>query len=1002
MKCKQSNFALQRASRVILLLAMLFFSLVGFAQTDVTGKVVNAKGEPIIGATVSVVGTVKSVSTSDEGQFRIEAATNDVLEFTSVGYATQRVPVTQAAIVIMNQSTTDLDEVVVVGYGTQLKKDLTGATSVVNMNDVNKIKSTTIAGALQGLATGVTVRSAARPGMEEDIQIRGIKNLSGYGVLYVVDGLPTYANRDFNPDDIESIQILKDASAAAIYGSRAANGVIIITTKKGKEGPLQVEASASYTVQQLPRYKLAGKDEFVRLNNMAYANAGLPRQDLRMDINTNWQDVVFRTGNIQDYNVSVSGGGKNSSFFMSGGYFGHKGAVIGTDFKRYNFRVNTQGSRGIFSFGQNLAVSNAKAYEMQGNPFLDVVRLFPTIPVLDENNPGGYGYGDENRARTFGTNPYAIANLIDETNENFRLRGAIWGEIRLAKFLKYKLNVGYETSADHHYWFRKPGFWTLNQPNEVVPILNENRARFYKKLIENYVTFKQKFGKHDVGFVAGQSYEYGNYQQIWGTKREQPVTSTGSYFTVLDLGTTPELGGFGNASALMSYFGRLEYNYDNKYLLNGILRRDGTSVLAREHQWGNFPSVSAAWRISNEKFFNVPQISDLKLRANYGTLGSSNIAAYSAQAFIGVLPTIVMGTGQNKQPTGTQNSMVNTDLRWETLTMQNYGFDLALFNNKLTFSAEYYIANTNDVLTRPAISLTTGHSGAAPLVNAVSMQNKGLEFTLGYKEMDKIVNYYANVNFTTNSVFIKDLAYGRSAIYGFNQIFENGARVGQWYVLKTMGIFQTQQEVDDYKNSQGVIIQPDARPGDFRFYDKDDNGQINQDDRMVVGNSWAKFELGLNTGLSYKNLSLTMNWFGSFGQLVYNGPRSVTDRFDDNSNYRAGIQPWTPENPNNHTPRAIYQGSLNAQGFIDRWLEDGSFFRLKLIDLSYDMGHISSLRKVGFTNAKINVSGQNLLTFTKYTGLDPEFQNLSIFSRGHDYGAFPNAKSVSLGIQLGF
>ena len=975
------------------------------AQTTITGTVTNEKSEPLSGVSISIKGTTSATVTDMQGHYTIGANSGQTIVFSFIGYASKEEVVSDGKTIDVQLavSAVDLGEVVVVGYGTQLRKDLTGAVSVVNSSDVKKRQATTVAEALQGLATGIKVRGGGQPGSEAQIQIRGLKNVSSStstNPLYVIDGLITTANRDFNPNDIESIQILKDASAAAIYGSRAANGVIIITTKKGKEGPMKIDVSAKTGMQIMPRYDLAGTDEFKRLNYMAYDNAGAPRQKLDTTVNTDWQDETYRTGTINDLNMSFSGGGKNGSYLTSLGYFGNKGTVISTGFDRFNFRVNSQGTKGIFSIGENLAISNAKTDEMGGNPIIDVVRLLPTIPVYNPDNPGGYGYGDEAKARTFATNPVAIANLIEQSNENLRLRGNLWSELKFTNWLKYRLNLGYETSRDHYKFFRKPGNWTLNQAYEPS-IANENRAEFVSKLIENTVTFKNKFSKHDVSVVAGQSFQQDDYAQIWGEKRDILVNSADHYYDVLDQGISAKLGGFRQRAVLLSYFGRAEYAYDDKYLFNAVIRRDGSSRLGTGLKWGNYPSVSAAWRISRESFFNVDWINDLKIRANYGTLGSSNIGYYESSAFINTLTTIVMGKNQQKELAATQVQLANPDLRWEKLKQQNYGFDLSVLNNKLSVSAEYFIARTLDVLYQSPILMTTGHDGDAPRSNALTLENRGFEFSATYRNYDKPFGYYASANLTTlrNKVF--ELGYGRNELYVGNTVTELGKPIGMWYVLQTDGLFQSQADVDNYKNTDGKVIQPTAKPGDIRFRDNNGDGQITNEDKVVVGSPWPKFELGFNTGATYKNFEFTMDWFGSFGATVFNGPRSVMDRFDDNSNYRAGIKPWTPENPNTDVPRAYYGSTLNSRGDTERWLENGSFFRLKLLSIAYNIPD-NLLKKAGFSNAQISLSGQNILTFTKYTGLDPEFSNGSIFEKGYDYGAYPNLKVFSFGLQLGF
>ena len=975
-----------------------------WAQTVVRGTVTNQNAS-MVGVGVQVKGTQIATITDASGQYSITVpdGANATLVFSFIGFTSREVVVNNRTVIniSLQESTSDLEEIVVVGYGTQRKQDLTGAISVVKAADVQKRQATTVAESLQGLATGIRVRGGGQPGSEAQIQIRGLKNFSGTPPLYVIDGLITTANRDFNPADIETIQILKDASAAAIYGSRAANGVIIITTKKGGEGPMKISFTGKSGIQTIPRYDLAETEEFSRINYMAYDNAGITKQALDLNTNTDWQDVTFRTGNIQDYNMSFSGGSKDANYYVSGGYFKNKGTAISTDFDRVNFRVNSKGTRGIFTIGENFAVSNARNNEMSGNPVVDVFRMLPTIPVYDETHPGGYGYGDESTARTFGTNPVAIADLEDRRNENLRLRGNLYAELQLLESLKYRASVGYETSRDHYNYLKKDGFWTLNQAFDPA-IINENRGESSTAIIENTLTFNKELGKHSFNIIAGQSYQRNNYAQMNGTKRNVLANPSGGYYDVLDQGNEPQTGGFKERSDLISYFGRVEYNFADKYLLNGVFRADGVSRFGPDYKFGSFPSVSAAWRISNEDFFKISWINDLKLRANYGTLGSSNIGPYDYMAFVNTFSTIPLGPNQNVQPGSTQVKLANRDLRWEQVTQQNYGFDAAFLKNKLSFTAEYFISKTKDVLIAYPLLISTGNDGGNPFVNGATLGNRGLEFTATWQENSGEFKYNATANFTTLNNKVLNLGYGKNRTFVGNTVTEVGQPIGMWYVLQTDGLFQNQDEVTNHANAEGKVIQPGAAPGDIRFKDNNGDGSITNADKVVVGSPWADYEIGLNLGASYKNFELTMDWFGSFGSTVFNGPRSVLDNFSDNSNYRAGVQPWTPENPNTTIPRAFYGSTINARGDTDRWLENGSFARLKYIGISYHLPQ-NLLKRVGFNSGQISLSGQNLLTITKYTGLDPEFNNArNIFEKGHDFGAFPNLKSVSLGLQFGF
>jgi TonB-dependent starch-binding outer membrane protein SusC len=989
--------------RIPVALYVLLVSFSSSAQQPFSGVVKTNEGVPLPKATITEKKSNTTVLTNDQGEFSINVAAGSVISISYIGYESREITLNGTAPITIQlelASNADLQQVVVVGYGVQQKKNLTGAVSVVDAKAVQSRRATTVAEALQGLASGISVRGGGRPGQEARIQIRGLKNFSNSNPLYVIDGLVTTANRDFNPNDIESIQILKDASAAAIYGSRAANGVIIITTRKGKAGPMKVDVSATSSMQFTPRYKLAKTEEFTRLNYMAYDNAGVPRQLLELNNNTDWQDESFQTGYMQDLNAGFSGGSANGNYMVSVNYFGNKGTVISTKFDRVSFRVNTSGSKGIFSIGENVAVSNATTDEISGNPYADVVRLLPTIPVYDATHPGGYGYGDEKKARTFGTNPVALAALEDRNNENLRIRGNIWSELKFMPWLKYRFNGGYETSSDHYKYLRKLGNWTLNQPADPA-IAEENRAKSQTKLIENTLTFDKKFGKHSVNVVVGQTYQSDTYEFMFGRKRNIPLTSTGGYIDVLDQGNESVAGGYRLESVLISYLGRLDYNYDGKYLLNAVVRRDGTSRLSDKNKWGNFPSVSAAWRVSEEPFFQSTWVNDLKVRASYGTLGSSNIGNWDYLATVNTFSTIAMGTSQSILPGATVVRLVNDDLKWETLTQQNFGIDAIFLNNKLSLTAEYYIADTKDVLTGMPIAITTGNDGGNPVVNAASLRNSGFEVSLTYKEEKEKFSYSANLNVTTLNNKVKKLGFGRTEIFSGNTITTLGEPTGMWYVLETDGLFQTQAEVDNYKNKAGVVIQPTAKPGDIRFKDNDGNGQITNSDKRVVGSPWADVEVGLNLGASYKNFSFTMSWFGSYGATVYNGYYSLVDRFDDNSNYRSGIKPWTAADPNTSTPRAFYGTTLNSRGDSDRWLEDGSFTRLKYVSLSYSLPK-SLLKSIGFSSAQISISGQNLITLTKYNGLDPEFTNGNLFQRGVDNFSFPNLKTISAGIQLGF
>jgi len=971
-------------------------------QKTVSGTITDEKGITIPGVSIQVEGTTIGTVTDVNGKYIIELPSeNGVLIFTFIGYTKQKIAVKGGTTmnVIMIMEAQNLDEVVVIGYGTIKKKDLTGAVSVVDTKLLKNKTVTTMADLLQGNASGVYVRGGSQPGQSSTVQIRGIKSLTNNNPLYVIDGLITDGSRDFNPSDIESIQVLKDASSAAIYGSRSANGVIVITTKKGKEGPMKVDFSVKKGIQNTPRYDLAGRDEFIRLNDMAYANAGLPPQDHRPDINTDWQDEIFRTGQIEDYNLSMSGGAKNSSYMVSGNYFANKGTLIGTEFERFTFRVNTEAKKGILKIGENLSLNNSYSTELPSlNPYWEVLRMLPTIPVYDEANPGGFGYGDGYRAKTFGSNPVALQYLQNRTNKNYRMRGNIFGEIEFLDGFKYRISYGLDADFYFHKYLRREGTWTMNQPANDPSELYEPSSTYFSSIIENTLSYTKKIKKHSVDAFIGTTYQSEEYETKGALTQNLLKTPDGDYFQVLDAGTSnPKVYGNLNEARMISYLGRVNYNYDEKYLFSATLRTDGSSRFKKDQRWGTFPSFSVGWRPLKESFIKVSGIDDLKLRANYGTLGSVNIGCYDYLPLINInTPAIFNNTIING---ATQVQLVNEDIKWETLIQQNYGADIALFKSRLNISAEYFIADSKNVLYGMPIATSTGNDGGSPVVNAADIRNNGFELTASWRDKVSDVQYNIGLNLSLLNNKVNSLGYGETQVKTTTTLSEVGEPMAMWYLIKTDGLFQNSDEIMNYKNPEGKVIQPDAKPGDIRFIDSNNDGKITNEDRQLVGSPWADFEAGLNLGAEWKNFDMIMNWFASVGGLVYNSPRQLTDRFDDNSNYRKGIQPWQKEGDNGF-PRVVYESTLNSLEATDRWLENGSFIRLKEFSVGYNIPQ-SILKHISVNQCRISISGQNLLTFTKYTGLDPEFSG-SLYERGRDFAAYPNAKTFTIGLSMSF
>lgn len=1000
------------------MMAMLF-TLSVWAQQMVKGTLRSSTGEPLAGVTVSVKGTNKTTVTDANGQFSIDAPAGSVLVVSSVGYQAREISVSGTEINETLQATNQtLNEVVVIGYQSVRRKDLTGAVSIINPQAANRNVSNTVAESIQGLTPGVTVRNSGAPGGGAKIDIRGAGTFAANNPLYIIDGMYSDATPDFNPQDIESIQILKDASAAAIYGARAANGVIIITTKQGRKGPLKFSGNVKAGTQSLHnRYEMMDANEYRDLATRLYQAGGqtVPTSlttDFDPSINTDWQDEFLRRGAIGDYNLGVSGNIKNRvNFYVSGNHFSNKGPVIDNSFSRSGFRVNTNSSFGRFTVGQNLLLSWTKEDPIASsgvgvNPFVDMIAMPPVVALkgsryVSAENPEGWGIGLNNAyLSTLTANVPALQRLDQFEQRNFKIRGNAYLDVKLIEGMTYRFNFGLEKTQDRGDGTRSPG--TVRQgtpsPNNNKRATFAFRGNFESKLFEHTVNYQKNIGNHNVNAVVGftnQSFEH-------------PTTR---YNTIE--GSPQNVDPYTDLWNIIGLLGRVNYNYKEKYLTSITFRRDGSSLFSKNHRWGNFPSASVAWRVSREDFWNSKTISDLKLRASYGSLGNSEfLRPWQYYAQINPFPRAVFGNDV-EMVGGIVTRLANSDLRWERKNTLNFGTDISLFNNKLTATAEYFIAKSEDVLVNLPISVTTGNAGGSPPVNAANIQNKGFELALTYRpQVTKDFRWDATLNFTRirNEV----TAFGDQATK-YTQIgdarTELGRSIGEWYVLKTDGIFQSQAEINAHVNKNGQLLQSWARPGDIRYVDVDGDGVLNIDkDRYYAGSPWADFETGLLLNLGYKKFSFNMQWYAVVGNELYNRPRFTVDRMDQNTNFRKGATFWTAQNPSSEWPRAAIRNNSNPadQGLdfnalpqSDRWLEDGSYLRLRNLEIAYTFDK-NSLKRIGFENARVFVNGQNLLTFTKYSGLDPDIVGVNIFERGLDNGQYPALRIFSAGINFGF
>lgn len=997
--------------------------LMAQSPVQIRGTIIEkSTGESLPGVTVLEKGTSNGTVTDMDGNYSIQVSGSEAsLLISFIGFTTLDIPVMGRSIIDleMEENFDDLDEVVVIGYQTIRKKDLTGAAAVVRTENSNKILAATVGETLQGLAPGVSVRTGGAPGQAPQVEIRGVASFINSSPLYVIDGMIADANPTFNANDVETIQILKDASAAAIYGSRAANGVIIITTKQGAKGAARVSASVKYGVEQLPQgYDMMNNVDFAEMQRRQFTNSGLtPPSSVSTQfdpsINTDWYKEGTRMGNSQDYNVTLSGGAENSSYLISGSFFKNKGVLIGTDFERVAFRINTRNKKGRVTFGENVVFTNSVSRSPgTGNSFYDMPQLLPVIPVqgdrfISQANPDGWGKGTTD-AVTYAWNPVAV-NAINSLRSNFaKIVGNAYVDVDITDALVYRFNAGAELSFDHNKSMRRAGEWHFNQPAAPTNII-ENRGLFSSFLLEHTLNFNKTINKHVFNGVVGHSQQH-TKMEILSAGRTDLQSFDGIYLNTVSSATGEAIAdGFIPQQYIISgYLGRVNYTYAGKYLLTLTGRYDSDSRFGEGNRSRFFPSIAGAWRIGDESFFESSVISDLKLRASYGELGIVTVGSWDYIGFLNSNPRAIFGPDQAAYVGATQARLANPNLGWERRMSQNFGFDAGFFDDSFTISAEYYNSLSKDVLVNLPIAWYLGNLGGEPAVNAASIRNTGIEVEATYRSRKNEFKWDVSGNFTTirnRVVDIGNLGEGVNYIQTGITRTQLGRSLGEWYVLKTDGLFQSQEEVDNYRSSDGQVIQPFAKPGDVRFVDINGDGEINQEDRTFLGSPWPTLQTGAQFNASYKNFSFNMQWIGVFGHQIMNGVRRQLDSYQ-NTNFRNDLNPWSPNNTNTTDPRIGF--SVGDPGLIDnarlesdRWLEDGSYVRLRNLEIGYNFLP-TVMQRWNVQNARVFISGQNLLTFTKYSGLDPDVTGNGILERGFDNGNWPASRIYSVGFQLEF
>lgn len=982
----------------------------------VTGTVTDVSGEPIIGANIRIKGTTTGTITDIDGNFSIEAEPQSVIEVSYIGYLTQETVINNQKSIrfLLKEDTKTLDEVVVIGYGVQKKADLTGSVANINTEKLNTQSNANIGQALQGKIAGVDIVSqGGAPGSGTRIMVRGIGTLNNASPLYIVDGMYMNSIDHINPNDIASIDVLKDASSAAIYGSRAANGVIIVTTKEGSntEGKPIIDLSVNLGISTASKFlDMLDAKGWAEVTTIARQAIGKPALDMATDLankpDNDWQDIMFRPALMQNYNLSVKGGGKYSTYYTGLGYFNQDGIVKGTNYQRYNIQSKNDYKRGIFSAGTNLIISFSHDkplhQELRGGMIGTILQSVPTLEKYDDTREGGYGgtYGDVVNI----PHPLAIIddNIMDRYNENVKIFANLYAQIELFKGLKYKLNLTPDFSFERYKNYLNK--YDFGLAINSITQLTERQRRRRNILVENLLTFDRTFGEHKISALAGYTYQDSRFRHIqaYGEGLPQGLEE-------IDAATTNR-SNEGNSwrSVLTSILGRVFYSYQNKYLFTATIRRDGSSKFGKNNRYGYFPSFSLGWNVAEEKFMeNVHWLDQLKLRGGYGVLGNQEIDNYQYSSTITTGINYPDGNGGLLQGAFPKN-FANPDIKWEETAMTNVGIDFMAFNNRLSLTADYYVKNTKDILLTVPIPISSGGAND-PIRNAGKIRNNGFEFNLGWMDQpNPDISYGINLigSFNKNKVIAMGSESGSIKGGSTNQNITTsetkaGYPIGGYWLISTAGYFNSQEEVDAYAKD-GKKIQPAAEPGDIKFVDANNDGVINDDDRVFQGSPFPDFTFALNGNMRYKNFDLSIGLQGVLGNKIYNATRQTLEDVTKGSNFLAScLDYWTPENKNASHPRLTWDDpNRNTRAESDRYLENGSYLRLRSVQLGYTFPQ--TWFKGAIQHARVYINAENLFTITSYSGYSPDVNADNANYRGFDNFIYPTNRTFMLGLNVTF
>ncbi|AQG79889.1 hypothetical protein AWR27_11475 [Spirosoma montaniterrae] len=983
----------------------------------ISGTVVDEKGSGLPGVSVVVKGTSQGTVTDPQGKYSLSVSGPGVtLVFSFVGYLSQEIVVGNQSTLNVSLTPNDkiLEEVVVVGYGTQRRANVTGAIGSIKTSDINNITTANSSALIQGKVSGVRVENAGgAPGAGVSVIVRGTGTFGNDQPLYVIDGNITTSMDFLNPNDIESIEILKDASAAAIYGNRAANGVVLVTTKQGGTGQTRINFSAKVGIQgPTNRLDFMNARQYADYINQAADNDGQPRAPANTTafnpaIDTDWQKLsISGSAPVQDYSLNLSGGNENAKFYISGQYFDQKGIVVNSGFKRYNFRANSTFTKGRFRLTEALSVSRAIN---RPNVYWGRERgEIPTIPVFNPANDGGFaGIDPVFNGLPRGINWYGLSFLNENRLTNDQVLGSLGAEYQIIDGLRYKLNLGLDYTVGNSFNYLPTFFFSTSQEAfNNVSRLDENNIRGLGTLIEHTLNYSKSFGKHSFDVLAGYTQQLNEFRSLGATGADFPTNS----LRVIDASTVRvNATGDIQRSALQSVLGRINYNFAGKYLLSATLRRDGSSRFAEQNRFGTFPSISAGWRISEENFFPKNDVlNDVKLRASYGVLGSQNIGNYVTTSVLNINASYFFANGV--RPGTALTNFANPNVVWETSRTTDIGTDLSFWNGKFTVVMDYYDRRSAGILTNLPIPVYGG-VGSSIVKNAATIRNQGFEFagTYNHRPGSNGLKYSITGNFSTIRNRVLALGEGVSPINGGTFTQESlqatrtdvGQPVGSFYGFVVDGIYQSQDQI----TADGRL---NVRPGDFRYKDLNGDGRLNNSDRTYLGSPVPKFEYGAIFNASYRGFDLSMFIQGVQGNKIWNANKFKHLLDFGGNRLIDGLRAWTPQNTNTDIPRATLSDPANNRRSSSFYVEDGSYLRLRSMQLGYTIPN-TLVKSLQLGGARVYVQGQNLLTFTRYTGYDPEIgrggsptQAAGLFGAGVDVGIYPQARSVFAGIDITF